>query len=259
VTETAWCLVDRDGGVVAEENADEVFYPASTIKLYVMLAVLLAVEEGTLSLEDELVCTRTFPSAAPGRLIVQDPDDTDEEFPADGETLTVAALVRAMIERSSNEATDVLALAVGLPAVEAAIARTGARDTHMTLLIGDVAGRAVRPRNQVTARDLAVGMHAIVTGRAAGPEATAFMRRTLSAQRYPVIADVVPGDVEWGSKSGWIPGVEHDVAFLETPGDGIRALAVLTRDFADRDGKDEIRRVARALLLGSAEPDDIPV
>ena len=92
-------------------------------------------------------------------------------------------------------------------------------------------------------------MRAIVTGDAGSPESTAIMIAALRAQEFPVIASVLPAGTAWGSKSGWVPGIEHDVAFLGEPGgDGLRVLAVCTEGFAGRSGRESIREIAAALL-----------
>jgi len=72
---------------------------------------------------------------------------------------------------------------------------------------------------------------------------------TLRGQEYPRIAEVLPAGTVWGSKSGWVPGIEHDVAFVGEPGSpDLRVLAVCTRGYPGRDGRREIHRVAASLL-----------
>jgi beta-lactamase class A len=93
-------------------------------------------------------------------------------------------------------------------------------------------------------------MRCIVTGNLTTAPSTAFMRRVLSAQELVRIASVIPSGTMWGSKSGDVPGIEHDVAFVGDPdGQGpVRYLAVCTRGYQPEQGREVIASVAAALL-----------
>jgi beta-lactamase class A len=75
------------------------------------------------------------------------------------------------------------------------------------------------------------------------------MAGVLSRQEFPVIAGVLPTGTPWGSKSGWVSGIRHDVAFVGEPtGEVLRVLAICTEGFDDAAGRKTVRRVARELL-----------
>lgn len=244
-----YCLADRTGRVLAERNADTRFYSASTIKLGVLIAVVQAVERGELALDQSVVAATTFNSGAGGRFSF-DPEDVDAAMPAAGTALPLHEVLARMVSASSNEATNMAVELVGFDAVNAALQRCGAPDARMERLIGDLEARDAGLTHEVSARDLAMVMGAILSGAVAGPELTALMLQWLSAQEHPVIGaelDATSGGAVWGSKSGWVTGIHHDVAYVLPPGahDGAGyLLAVCTRGFAEQDAAEAIRAVA---------------
>jgi beta-lactamase class A len=239
----AFSLLDGAGRPIAERASPQPFYAASTIKLAVMLAAALEVDAGRLLLEQTLTCRHAFPSAiADAPRFTVPLDDRDSEFPPDGVEATVAELIDMMITRSSNEATNVLVGRVGLRRVRAAIARCCTAQTTMARLIGDAAAADAGLTNTVTAADLAALMHCIATGRITGARTTEFMRATLGHQQHLRIAAELPPGIGWGSKSGNVDGIEHDVAFIGDAGSGsARYLAVCTRGYDEEQGREAIK------------------
>jgi len=96
--------------------------------------------------------------------------------------------------------------------------------------------------NTTTARDLAVLMAAIETGKAASPASTDSMRAILSRQEFN---DEIPAGLPAGTrvahKTGQITGYLHDAAIVYPRGRGPYVLVVLTRDIPDE-------KVARSLI-----------
>lgn len=245
----AFALLDGEGRTLASRDADEIVYAASTVKLGIMLAAVRAAEVGELSLEDPVECRRRFVSHGSGRAFSVDPEDADPSFPADGSSATVGELVRWTICRSSNEATNLLFDLLGPERIAAAFDLCAAHRTRMERRIGDLEARDTGLTNVTTAGDLARIMAAIVSGAVANGEHTAWMRRILSDQEHLRIATVLPPGLPWGSKSGDVPGIEHDAAFVGDPASpGIRYLAVCTRGFEPPQGRTVIAALAAALL-----------
>lgn len=244
-----YCLLDVRGRVIAQQTQDRPFYAASTMKLAVMVAVAQAVDAGHASWSDGIEVRRSFESAAPGAgSFSMSADDTDEALPADGTTATVRELVEAMIARSSNEATNLLLGMVGIPAA-AAVWPAIDPSCRLERLIGDAAAQARGATNEVTPSGLARLLHLIVTGRLASQAATEIMIDALQRQEFPRIAEVLPARAVWGSKSGWVPGIEHDAAFVGDPaGDDLVVLAVCTQGLSEQQGRATIRQVAEGLL-----------
>ena len=249
----SYALLDDSGATIAQRHADERFYPASTIKLGVMLAVARAVDAGELSIDDEVEQPAHFVSGireAPPFALA--PDDREEGY-APGSPATIAHLVARMIELSSNEATNILVGLVGLDAVNAAFELCSARSTRMQRLIGDLAAAAAGRTNWTTAADLARVMRSIVTGESTGAATTSMMRRALMRQRHPRIATALPAGATWGSKSGDVPGIGHDVAFVGDPDGGdVRYLAVCTAGYSEQQANEVIAALASALPVRPA-------
>ena len=58
----------------------------------------------------------------------------------------------------------------------------------------------------------------------------------------------MPDHVPHGSKSGWVDGIRHDVAFVGPPGPDALVVAVCTRGYAETDAE-ELLRAFGALAL----------
>ncbi|MGN6128581.1 MAG: serine hydrolase [Humibacter sp.] len=242
----AYALTDEQGRVLASRNARAVFYAASTVKLGVMHAAVIASERGELSLDDQLECRREFKCAGAFRLV---PDDSDPLFPGDGERATIRDLASMMIVRSSNEATNVLFDRLGPQRIAEAFRLCGAGATRMERRIGDSRAEGAGLTNETTPADLVAIMRRIVGSGMTTRTNAEWMRDVLERQEHPRIGSVVPDGVPWGSKAGDVPGIEHDVAFVG-PAGSRRYLAVCTRGFEPEQGREVIRAVAEALLNG---------
>lgn len=248
----AYALLDEHGRMLASRSPRTAFYAASTVKLGVMLAAVIAAERGELSLDDTLECRREFECAnADGvtQAFRLQPEDSDPEFPADGEEASIRDLVTMMITRSSNEATNVLFDRLGPAPIAEAFRLCCAPDTRMERRIGDPCAMRSGLTNESTPADLAAIMRRIVGSGLTTRTNADWMRGVLEAQEHPRIGSVVPDGTPWGSKSGDVPGVEHDVAFVGSAG-ARRFLAICTRGYEPEQGREVIRAVADALLGG---------
>jgi beta-lactamase class A len=94
--------------------------------------------------------------------------------------------------------------------------------------IEDYRAREIGLDNVITADDMARLLVALAEGRLAGPEAAAACERTLRAQEYRGgITAGLPAGLVVGNKTGWIDGVNHDVALVRGPGLPPVGLAIL--------------------------------
>ena len=251
----AYVLLDEHGRSVAERNADVIFYAASTIKLAVLLAVMCAVDAGEVALDETLLCAHRFSSGVHAPDFTMAPEDADPLYPAAGSRLPISELLGMMISRSSNEATNVLVERIGLSAVADALQQRGASSSKMERRFGDVAAADAGLTNEISARDGARIMRCIVAGASTTPNSTGFMRGLLIGQEHLRIGAVVPAGIMWGSKSGDVAGIEHDVAFVgDTKASGaarsVHYLAVCTRGYDPEQGRELIQSTASALLAG---------
>lgn len=246
----AYTLRQADGTVVSSRNGDIQMYAASTIKLAVAMAVIKQVDAGRLSWEETIPATHEFESGVGGRFSLLDQDDEyDELFPESGTPMSIRDLVEIMIDRSSNEATDMLLERIGIPVVQGFCGECGMELLHIERLIGDIAARAQGRPNEVTTDELSLLMLQAVHGDWTSREHRDFLRGALSRQVYPVIADELPPGTPWGSKSGSVIGIEHDCAFIGDPdSDDLLVLAVCTRGYEELPAQEIIKAVADAVL-----------
>ena len=249
----SFTLRNMEGDILSSYHGTYRYYAASTMKLAVALTVLHTVDDGRLALDDAIPATHRYPSAAGGSFRF-DEEDSDPLFPAEGDSISVRELLESMIERSCNESTNMLMGMVGIEAIHEMCARCGLHDMHVDRLIGDVAAaRATGISNEVTSDDLSWLMVQAVRGDYLAAASTKLLRNALRQQRYPVIADVLPElgkqNVDWGSKSGWVDGIRHDVAFLGDPDDPHSlVLCVLSSGIEDEAAIAAEHAIAAGLL-----------
>ena len=246
----AYCVRRAGGPVLAERSAAVPFYAASTVKLAVLVAVARALEAGTVTLEATLTSADTFASEAPGAPDFRiEPDDIDEAMPAPGTPMPLADVVERMIVVSSNEATNMVLELLGRDAVNAVLADAGAASSTFGRKYSDhAAAKALGGSHRTTAGDLAALMSAVVTGALAGPPLTAWMTAMLGRQHDRQLTAHVPDGVPFGSKSGWVDGIRHDVAFVGEPGPDALVMAVCTRGYEAPDAEEALRAIGELAI-----------
>lgn len=192
---------------------DAPHYAASTMKVAVLAALHRAAEAGTLDLDAPVPVHNNFVSAKPGadRFSCRPDHDNDGAVWARlGGTASLRWLAERMIVRSSNLATNLVLGHVGLPAVAAVWADSGARHSRTGRGIEDLVARDDGLDNQVTAADLAGLFGAITRSRLAGPAAcTEMLEVLLRQERGEDLAAGLPAGTRIAHKNGWIRGVRH--------------------------------------------------
>ena len=184
----------------------------SVFKLYVLGAVAAAVEAGELGWDDELVVTDDVRSLPSGEL-----QDAPE-----GAEVSVREAAGGMIAISDNTAADLLATAVGRPAVEEAVTALGAEDPSGLVPF-------------MTTRELfALGWGAPeVLER--WPDADVEQRQELLEELPPTLEDLDPEDVV-------TPVWPQDVGWAASAQDVCRAHLRL-QELAARPGLEPVREV----------------
>jgi beta-lactamase class A len=240
--------VDGPGWVT--HRVREHHYAASTMKLALVIAAYRAAEAGRLVLDDRVLIRNDFVSAAGlGRFRVDQTEDSDPEpWGRRGQRVALRWLAYRAIVRSSNLATNLLLEAVGLAAVNAALAAVGACDSVVSRGIEDADARRAGLENVVTARDLALTLQALVAGTAAGRGSCDEILAVLAAQQ---INDAIPAQLPPGvpvaHKSGWVEGISHDAGIVY-PGDADPFVVVIctTSALDEASGLNLIASGARA-------------
>jgi beta-lactamase class A len=218
-------------------NADTSFHAASTMKVPVMIELYRRAAAGGFTLGQSLLLVNQFASLADGSPYSLDPgSDSDSTlYHRIGERIPVDTLLRLMITRSSNFATNTVIALVGAEQVTRTMRALGAQRIQVRRGVEDQKAFDRGLNNTTTARDLAIILGAIETGRAAPVAATAAMREILLAQEFnEKIPAGVPSGVRVAHKTGEITAHSHDAAIVYPPGRTPYVLVVLTRGIADQ-------------------------
>ena len=226
-------------------DADDSFHAASTMKVPVMIELFRQVDAGRLRLDQEVPLANEFRSIVDGSPYALSPgDDSDSSaYLKVGSSVTVRELIDRMITRSSNLATNALIALADAKRAEATAHSLGARNIRVLRGVEDNKAFRAGLNNTTTARDLAVLLEAIETGRAASRASCDAMRDILLRQEFSAeIPAGLPPGTRVAHKTGWISGVLHDAAIVYQPNRKPYVLVVLTRDIPDE-------KVARALIV----------
>jgi beta-lactamase class A len=232
-TVSVW-LGGTDGRERWSHDAHAAHYAASTMKLPLVIAAFRRVARGELDLAQPVAVTSTFASVLDGSPFSLDADDDQdpETWAVIGGTCTLGELADRAITRSSNIATNLLVDVVGLTEVAEVLRLTGCSATTVVGRgIEDARAREAGITNTVAAADLGLLMAAVARREPAlgGEPVLGPVEELLSRQLH---VDQVPAGLPEGiptaSKSGWIPGVSHDVALVRPPGEEPFVLVVCT-------------------------------
>jgi len=202
-------------GAPSGSDPDAALPLGSIVKLYVLGAVVAAVEDGSLAWDDELELTDDVRSLPSGRL-------QDEPV---GTTLTVREAAELMISISDNTATDLLVDTVGREAVEDAQAAMGHHDPALNTPL-------------LTTRDLFRVGWGDPALRGAWADGDAAERRALLDDLPGGVLDVDPGAVT-------DPVWQDDLDWFATSADLCAAHAWL-HDAAGTDAGEPVREILSA-------------
>lgn len=238
-TEEGVALLDLATGDSLWRNARWRVHAASTMKVPVLIELARRVDAGAYGWDWPVPVRNAFHSIVDGSPYRLDPaDDSDSTLYArEGQAVPARELAALMIERSSNLATNLLVAQLGAPAIQATARALGADSIVVLRGVEDQKAYDAGLSNTTTARDLAVLMAAIATGRAASDSSTAVMLDILSHQAFRggIPAGVPPG-TRVASKTGNITGINHDAAIIFPPTRPPYVLVLLTRGFASPAG-----------------------
>jgi beta-lactamase class A len=217
-------------------GADVPFHAASTMKLPVLVEFFRQVDAGTLSLDQPVLLSNRFASIVDGSPYTLDAKEDEDAalYERLGQAVPAGELLKRMITRSSNLATNTLLTRVDARRVTRTLRALGAR--RMTVLRGveDAKAYAKGLNNTATARDLATLLAALEQGKAASPRSTQAMREILLAQELNTLIPAgLPPGTPVAHKTGQITGVLHDAALVYPPGRAPYVLVVLTRNIPE--------------------------
>lgn len=224
-----------DGSDAIAFQADEAFPSASTIKVYILLALLERVQDGSASLDDEIELVPEQQVSGSGVLKALTP----------GRTYTALDLARLMIIVSDNCATNLLIDHVGLERINASIARHGWGATRLAgLLQRPDSAEGARTSNSTTSpRDLQDHFLRLWAGALLDERRTALAKDIYRGQHFTdqlgrflpydgYSTEIGESDLTIASKSGSIRGVRNDAGVIASAR-GAYVVAVMTKGCPD--------------------------
>ncbi len=249
----AVCATRVDGTPIVALRPDEPYYPASTIKVPIMVEVFRQAHLGRLSLADEIALSPEDQVTGSGVLQHLSP----------GIRLPVRDLVTLMIIVSDNTATNMLIDRVGADAVTETMASLGLARTVLYNKL-QVVPVERRGSNTTTAGDMTLLLGRIARGEAVSYDASrrmvdVLLRQTLSGGLGRLLPLSPPpgvvgaaAAVRLGSKSGSIEGHRHDIG-LVLMAERSYAVSVYLRGVTDGErATDLIGRISRRVFDANA-------
>lgn len=241
---------DLTSGAELHRNEREVFHAASTMKVPVMLGIFEAVSRGALRLDQPVRVHNEFTSILDGsKYALEAREDSDKSlYDRIGGEVPLEELVRRMIVRSSNLATNIVIEFVGAKRVMELMREIGATDIQVLRGVEDDKAYRAGMNNTTTSRDLMHILRVLGERKALSPEASDAMIDILLAQEFN---DGIPAGLPRGTrvahKTGSITAIAHDAALVL--GDRPYVLVVLTRGFAKSEQAERVMaEIARAVF-----------
>jgi len=242
---------DLRDGTTFLHNERTVYHAASTMKVPVMLGIFEAVSRGALRLDQPVRVKNAFTSIADGSTFSTDPkDDSDDEmYTFVGQDVPLEVLVRHMIDRSSNLATNNVIELIGAKQVMSLMQRIGANDIKVLRGVEDQKAFDAGMINTTTAYDLMLILRALAEQRLVSADASQKMIEILSAQEFNTgIPAGLPAGTRVAHKTGDITKIAHDAGIVFRPDGSAYVLVVLTRGFAKLDEANRvIAGISRAM------------
>lgn len=239
----AVAMIDLETGREFRRQADVSLHAASTMKVPVMVALFERIDRGELRLDQPVPVTNEFRSILDGTTYsIDSSDDSDKElYDHVGRTVPLEELMRRMIVRSSNLATNELIALVGGERVMGLMRDLGAYDIRVLRGVEDIPAFEAGMNNTTTAWDMALVMKAIAEERVVSPEASRQMLQILEGQEFRgAIPAGVPEGVRVANKTGSITRIRHDAAIVMPPDRKPYVLVVLTRGLDKGAAADEV-------------------
>jgi len=231
-------------------NERVTFHAASTMKVPVMFGVMQAVTHGELRLDQPVRVKNDFVSIFDGsHYALEAREDSDPQlYEMIGRELPLEELVRRMIDRSSNLATNIVIEFIGAPRIMELMKSIGANDIRVLRGVEDDKAYHAGMNNTTTALDLMLIFRALGERTVISREASDRMIEILLAQEHN---DGIPAGLPPGTrvahKTGWITGITHDAGIVFRPDGSKYVLVVLTRGFkSEKQAKRVQARIARA-------------
>lgn len=247
----AVALLDYESGFRFAINADRYFHAASTIKVAILLAILKAIDEGRLRLDDTLHVRNRFLSAVdqtPFRIDAES-DGYPELHRAIGRTAKISDLTEWMIVASSNLATNLLLAFLGVDYASKVLRDAGVNGIDLRRGVDDTKAHEKNFNNETTAQGL-LDLFATLSGDFLSKASRDLAIHILLQQRFnSMIPAPLPAHASVAHKTGEISSACHDAGIVYLPEREPYILVVLTEVASEGNGRREaIARISEAVF-----------
>jgi beta-lactamase class A len=232
----AVAFADLSSGERLLIDADARTHAASLMKVPVMMTVFHLAESGELDLDRLVTVKNTFASLTDGSPFEVEFDPKGPLAAKAGEAVSLRELVRLMITRSDNVATDLVMELAGADRVMELLGRLGIESVVVRRGVEDSKAYEAGLNNECSARGMLEVLMACRESTVFRAESRRQMMEILRAQEFPsMITRGIPAGsgAAVAHKTGSISWVEHDAGIVELAGVRAYGLVILTRDFGD--------------------------
>jgi beta-lactamase class A len=225
---------DFASGQQLSVNADGRTHAASLMKVPVMMTVFDLAERGEVDLRQQVLVKNKFASLVDGSPFQVEFDPNGPLGARAGQMMSLLELVRLMITRSDNVATDLVMEIVPAARVMELLGRLGIEDVVVRRGVEDTKAYEAGLNNECSARGMLAAMAACRNSESFSAKTREQMMDILRAQEFQsMIGRGIPPDsgAVVAHKTGSISWVEHDAAIVELPGGRAYGLVILTHGF----------------------------
>lgn len=235
-------------------NTDVAFYPASTMKICVMMEVFHQARQGLFALNDSISIKNEFASIVDGSAYSLSADDDSETdlYNRIGQPLPVRDLVRLMITVSSNLATNLLVERITPERITAFMRELSADSLIVRRGVEDNKAFRLGLNNDATARGFMNILMKLEKREVVSEQDSNEMIEILLGQKFnEMIPAQLPADVRAAHKTGWTGKFYHDVGIVYPPNAKPIVLAILTNGFEkEEDAHPFVASLAKKVYEG---------
>jgi beta-lactamase class A len=191
-------------------NSNKILHAASLMKLPIMATVFRLNREKKLNLHDQVAVINSFPSLTSSKFFSINQSLPDPDY-------QIIDLVKLMIIRSDNQATNVLINLIGFPQITETLRLWSLNNTRIIRMIMDEDAFSKGLNNVTSAEDIATFFRKLWTGTGLEKEdkdqMIAILKKQAVNNRIP---SALPPGIEIAHKTGSITGHCYDGGIIYT-------------------------------------------